>query len=369
MNKHQLIGAEVSLYTGKLRCYLQYKGIAFGDVLATREIYRDIIIPRTGVRYIPVLITDDGQALQDTTVIIDALEQRYPQRGVYPTAPLQRLIAVLLETYADEWLVMPAMHYRWSFAENRDFAIREFGRTSAPDASAEEQWAIGEETSKPFASALPKLGVNADNSAAIETSYLALLKDLHHHFAHYPFLLGDKPCIGDFGLIGPLYAHLYRDPYSGRVLSETAPQVEAWIQRMLDPISHRHTAESDFLADDQLPNTLLPVLTRMFKEQGPVLLQTITQVKDWANNNAQAPLPRVIGECRFTVEGVAATRLTFPYMQWMWQRCADAYQQLNTNDRLRVDAWLSAVPNAVELLNTPIAQRVGRENNRVVLGS
>lgn len=54
---YQLIGAPVSLYTGKVRSYLQFKGIPFTEQLATPQVYRDLIIPRTGVRYIPVLVT------------------------------------------------------------------------------------------------------------------------------------------------------------------------------------------------------------------------------------------------------------------------------------------------------------------------
>lgn len=367
MSSHQLIGAAPSLYTGKLRCYLNYKGIAYNEVTATQAVFRDVIIPRTGVRYIPVLITDDDVALQDTTVIIDALEQRYPANPVYPSGPLQRLVSLLLETYADEWLVIPAMYYRWNFAENREFAIREFGRTSAPTASAEEQWTIGLDGSKHFSGALPRLGITEDNANAIETSYLTLLAELEQHFSHYPFLLGNKPCIGDFGLIGPLYAHLYRDPYSGRLLREKAPQVEAWILRMIDPAVNRRFGGSHFLANDEIPNTLLPVLTRMFKEQGPVLRQTIHQVHEWAAQNPDTPVPRAIGQCTFIVEDIEASRLTFPYMQWMWQRCTDAYHTLGDDDEQRANTLLEAVPGALELLNTPIAQRVGRENNRVIL--
>ncbi len=74
MKRHQLIGAPVSLYTGKARAYLRYKRIPFDEVLSTREVYRSVIVPRTGVRYIPVLITDDDVELKDTTEIIDQLE-------------------------------------------------------------------------------------------------------------------------------------------------------------------------------------------------------------------------------------------------------------------------------------------------------
>lgn len=363
MTQHQLIGAEVSLYTGKLRSYLKYKGIPFEESIASKDVYRDVIIPRTGVSYIPVFITDDDVALQDTTEIIDFLEQRYPEHSIYPTGPCQKLVSLLLETYGDEWLVIPAMHYRWSFNENREFAIAEFGRTSAPHASAEEQLAIGQANSKPFAGALPRLGVTAANIPAIEKSYLALLSDLDRHFADYPFLLGSQPSIGDFGLIGPLYAHLYRDPYSGRLMEKHAPNVVAWVKRMIEPAPQ----SGEFLPDDQLPETLLPILARLFKEQGPVLQETMKQVSHWADSHDDKSLPRAIGEITFSVEGVEATRLTFPYMQWMWQRCVDAYQQLDDADKTRTEQYLTDIPNAVELLQQSIHHRVLRENNKLQL--
>ncbi|WP_439134031.1 glutathione S-transferase family protein [Pseudomaricurvus sp.] len=363
MTQHQLIGAEVSLYTGKLRCYLKYKNIPFEEVIASKEVFRDVILPRTGVSYIPIMITEDDVALQDTTEIIDFFEQRYPEHSIYPAGACQKLIALLLETYGDEWLVIPAMHYRWSFEENREFAMAEFGRTSAPNASAEEQQAIGQANSKPFAGALPRLGVTAENIPAIEKSYLAMLSDLDAHFQQHPFLLGNKPCIGDFGLIGPLYAHLYRDPYSGRLMEERAPHVAAWVKRMIDP----EPQTGEFLPDDQVPETLLPILARMFAEQGPVLQETLSQVANWATSHDDKSLPRAIGEIAFAIEGVEATRLTFPYMQWMWQRCVDAYQQLNAAEQSQTAEFLNNVPGAVSLLSTPIEHRVVRKNNKLAL--
>ena len=208
MTQHQLIGAQVSYYTGKVRAYLQYKRIPFAEVAATREIYRDVIVPRTGVRFIPVLISDDDIAVQDSTAIIDFLERRHPDPGIYPPGAVQRLAALLLEVYADEWLVLPAMHYRWNVPENRAFAIEEFGRLSVPSADAAEQRAIGEKLAGPFAGALPALGVSAETAPAIEASYRELLADFDRHLAEHGYALGPGPAIADFALYGPLYAHL-----------------------------------------------------------------------------------------------------------------------------------------------------------------
>lgn len=361
MPQHQLIGAEVSLYTGKLRCYLQYKNIPFEEVIASQDVFKHIIIPRTGVGYIPILITDDDKAIQDTTEIIDFLETRYTAHSIYPSTPKQNLVSLLLETYGDEWLVIPAMHYRWNKEENREFAKQEFGSTSAPTATKEEQYVIGQKTSEPFAGALPRLGVTQEAIPAIEKSYMDLLAELDRHFAQHHFLLGSQPCMGDFGLIGPLYAHLYRDPYSGRIMEEHAPNVVAWIKRMIKPTP----LTGEFLANDEVPETLLPILQRMLNEQGPVIKSTINQIGNWANENTENAIERVIGKLKFTIGDAEATRLTFPYMQWMWQRGYDFYHGLNDVDKQDANNLLSKVNGFEELLNYPIQTRIKRVNNKM----
>ena len=109
---YTLYGAEFSLYSGKARSYLRKKGIPFNEVISTLNVYKSFIIPRTGVRYIPVVQTPDDKVIQDTTVIIDELESRFSDYSVYPQTPKQKQVALLLELYGDEWLLIPAMHYR-----------------------------------------------------------------------------------------------------------------------------------------------------------------------------------------------------------------------------------------------------------------
>jgi glutathione S-transferase len=364
MKRHQLIGAPVSLYTGKARAYLRYKRIPFDEVLATREIYRSVIVPRTGVRYIPVLITDDDVAIQDTTDIIDRLELRYPEPAIYPASPAQRLVALLLEVYGDEWLVLPAMHYRWNMPENRAFALREFGATSAPEATSDEQRALGEQLAKPFAGALPPLGITARSGPAIEASYTQFLADFDRHLAAFPFLLGTRPSIGDFGLFGPLYAHLYRDPYSGRAMRERAPNVAAWVERMHEPSGE----PGAFLSDDSVPPTLIPLLQRMFREQVPVLCDTATQIAAWAAlDPARSELPRALGTHDYCIEGVTEQRAIYPYSVWMWQRPQDWMRALSGAAQAGLAALLAQLPGASQALSTPIPRRVVRRDNKLVL--
>jgi glutathione S-transferase len=362
VNPNQLIGAEVSYYTGKVRAYLRYKDIPFVEIAATREVYRDVIVPRTGVRFIPVLISEDDIAVQDSTAIIDFLEQRYPDRGIYPTGAVQRLCALLLEIYADEWLLLPAMHYRWNVPENRAFAIAEFGRLSVPDASPAEQIAIGEKLAGPFAGALPALGVSPGTAPAIEASYRELLADFDRHLQAHAYALGTRPSIGDFALFGPLYAHLYRDPASGRLMRAIAPHVSAWVERLLK------TAESagSFLPEDAVPATLEPLLARMFAEFGPVLASTMNALARFVPEPPDSALPRALGTHRFRLRGVTGERAIYPFNIWRWQRAHDHYHALEGADRARADALLDRTGGR-ELLQSPIPRRLERRHNRLFL--
>lgn len=361
VGKHQLIGAEVSYYTGKVRAYLRYKGIPFEEVAATREVYRDVIMPRTGVRFIPVFISDDDVAVQDSTAIIDFLEQRYPEPTIQP-GPLQQLVALLFEVYGDEWLVIPAMHYRWNLRENRDFAVGEFGRLSAPKAKPQEQLSIGEKLSRPFAGSLPSLGVTQATTAAIEASYLEFLADFEAHLQSHQYLLGGRPSVGDFSFFGPLYAHLYRDPESGRLMRERAPAVTAWVERMNQP----PPTCGDFPSEDRIPRTLTPLLRRMFEEQGPVLMSTIQHLENWAKGTIERSLPRAIGMHDFKLGQTIGQRSVSPFNLWRWQRAYDYYHNLAPPERTRADALLASTGGAA-LMQTPIRQRVLRVNNRLVI--
>src|SRR5262245_65546391 len=119
--------AEISYFSGKVRPALRYKAVPYVEKLPTRAAYKDVIIPRTGLAFIPILITPEDETWQDTSEILDALEARVPDPPLYPRTPLLRTLALLFELYADEFLVLPAMHYRWSLPESEAKARADFG--------------------------------------------------------------------------------------------------------------------------------------------------------------------------------------------------------------------------------------------------
>lgn len=363
---YELYGSECSYFSGKVRAYLRYKRIPFVEYLNTPDVYREVILPRVGWPVIPVIVTPEGETLQDTSDMIDALELRFPEAPVYPTTTKQRLAGLLLEVYADEWLKIPAMHYRWN--KNYDFAISEFGKMSAPGQPEDVQREAGLKISKPFAGALPFLGVTPKTEAAIETSYEGLLGELDRHFAVYEFLFGTKPSIGDFGLIGPLYAHQYRDPASGELMKRIAPNVARWVERMMKP---PHPKGGEFLARDEMPDTVIPILSRMMREMIPVLVSTAHHFAKWVAETPGAkegaePIPRAIGTHMFTLEGARDSRAIFPFDLWMLQRPLDFIAGLNEEDKLRAADLLGAAGGET-FLDFPPFPRLARKNFKLAL--
>merc|ERR1719230_121766 len=87
-HEYTLIAAPHSYFSGKLRAYLRFKCIPFKELPASAEVMESVVKAKTGVRYIPVVITPSGVALQDTTVIIDYFESFVePKHSIYPSTP------------------------------------------------------------------------------------------------------------------------------------------------------------------------------------------------------------------------------------------------------------------------------------------
>jgi glutathione S-transferase len=359
-----LYGSEHSLFTGKARAYLRFKGLSWEERVASRDVYLNIILPNIGAPIIPVLETAVGEYVQDTTDIIDFLEQRHPQVPVYPEGPVQRLVALLLELYGDEWLLIPAMHYRWSVLDQQhDFVMSEFGKLSAPTASYEEQIAIGAKTSRPFSGMVPALGITAQTIPGIEASYLDFLAQLNEHLSHFDFLLGSRPSIGDFGFMGPLYAHLGRDPVPKALMQERAPHVYAWVERMNNP----QPLAGEYLAHDRIPETLLPILATMCKDQLPDVLDAIEQNSAWVDANPPGSrIPRFLGMHRFTFGFATGERCVSSYAQWLFQRAWRHYQSLTDDDRARADQLLESI-GGLAAMNVPLRHWLERRPGQLEL--
>lgn len=365
MSVNKLYAAEVSLYSGKARAYLRYKQVDFQEVLPSFDVIRDVLEPRTGVRMIPVLITEDDDVIQDTTVIIDRVEQLVPERPVLPVAPKQRFIAQLLELYADEWLLMPAMHYRWAYPRHHlAFIAREFGALFQPSWPEWSHLFAGLPLVAYFGLGHgPVLGIDGKTRAEIERWYERFLTQFERHLVEHDYILGDAPTVADFGFMAPLYAHLWRDPYSGALMRRLAPRVYDWVERMNDPSAQRFGA---LVADDVIPETLAPILRHALHEHLPIVLDTWSRIEQWARENpARARVPRFVGRHEFRLGAARSTRAVQSYTAWMSQRMFDAWRELDDSDRQELSDWLGV--GLVAPLGFERPFELGRQRGKIVI--
>jgi glutathione S-transferase len=331
MGVYRFYGTEVSYFSGKVRPALRFKGLDYEEIQPTLQVYREVILPRTGLAFIPVLLTPDDQMLQDTSVILDELERRHPAPALYPSTPVQRVVAYLFELYADEFMTLPAMHYRWSFPESEAKARSDFAASNGdPDrASAFADRMKG---------SLPVLGVTAATAPAIEAHLRELLAALSEHFEAQPFLLGEQMSLADCALLGPMYAHLYLDAVPGRLLRETARPVCGWIERMNAP----RPVTGPWTARDALAPTLRPVLELIGRDAVPIHRDDLEAVLAWATDHRDQwrPPPRGLGFHETSLRGVAMSRMTSAYSLFMLQRPLDAYASLAPAERAAVESAL-----------------------------
>lgn len=355
-DSYRLYGWEMSLYSGKLRAYLRYKDIPFHErrphLLDMREIQK-----RVGARVMPVVRTPEGEWLQDTSHVIDVLEQRFPGVAIVPVTPRQRVAAYLLEAWGDEFWLPAAMHYRWNFPENYPAGFqREGGDNLLPGAPRVlKNWMISK-VAGAMSSYLPGLGVVPEQQATIERWTETMCDALDAHFAQHPYLLGTRPSIGDFGLIGPLYAHLGRDPYPARTLIAPRRHLAAWIQRMLHP---PEPLSGTFLVDDEVPTSLMPIFASVFGEFWPQLQETLT-VMQQETPSAGRNYRRALGAIDIPMAGNRYRLAARPYSVWMAARALDAYTELSPDGRHSVDHWLQGLgaTEAIQL-RLPRLQRRG----------
>lgn len=334
----------LSYYSGKTRAYLRYKGIAHVEK-PPRIWTLKTIRKHAGVTVMPVVVTPEGEWLQDSSFIMDRLEQRFAPAPVLPETPCQRLAAHILEAWGDEFWLPSAMHYRWSFAENFEQCFeREGGDYLLPYAPRALKNRLIARAAAQMRDFLPGLGVVPAQHACIEAWTEHMLDLLNAHFAAVPYLLGSRPSYGDFGLIGPLFAHLGRDPYPSRVLIQPRPHLKNWIARMQHPLRPRY---GEFLPRDEVPTTLAPIFQSIFAEFWPFLEKAQGEVtRALPSLQPGRGLRRSLGEVEFPMGRNFYKRLATPFSLWMIQRALDAYGAFGAAEKASADGWLAAVGGA-----------------------
>ncbi len=417
---YRLFTWELSYFSGKVRAYLRYKERmgdlvdGFEDVLATQELIAGWLTPATGSGAVPQMQTGDGAWVQDSSDIIDFIEARHDEVPVAPNAtdaPRQALASYLIELLADEWMVVPAFWERWYYClpeaepNHLDYNTMQWGSAFAAGASGTERLAAGrfvienlfalsEARTNPKGTyaGLVHLGCTEATEQAWWASMENILGLLDVHFGAHDFVLGGLPSLGDFGLLGPLYAHLYRDATSGFMLRTQHPIVSEWVERTNGHNVSARTydqrlyslgengelvgrpATSDggqWLTEDRVPSSLDALVAVFFDEMWPMLTSTMEKTAAFIESDAHEPGGGLPGKTftadlpwyahqtgegalthDFEIGGIQSRRMVVPYHVWMLQRLAVIVEEATASEagRASVTTWLEQFSNGGQLL-------------------
>jgi len=377
--------------------YKEFHGaLKYEEILATQDLIQNYLIPATGANVVPQVQAPNDEWLQDSSEIIDILEENHPEAPVIPTGPRQRLASYLIELLADEWMLPWGFWERWHYSlkdvvpNHEAFNAQQWGILFNPEGTGLERREAArfvfkgimgidnpeEATFGPY-SGLRQLGVTEKTEEAWTDSMRNMLSLLETHFDTHDYVLGGRPTLGDFALMGPLYAHLYRDPVPGFMMRTEFPLVCEWIERTngSDEASARSYKQTyyklengelvgqpasrnggELPTNDQIPESLLPFLSVFFDEMWPALkanIKTVTNYLAGTDVDKAAPLPGKsfyappeFSELQskggalsyeFEIGGVSEAKMASPYQIWMIQRMNNAMSSALGNEEQKAD--------------------------------
>lgn len=228
---YRIYGSELSPYSVKVRSYFRYRGLPHEWILRSPSV-QDEFQKYAKLPLVPLVVTPEGEGIQDSTPIIERMESSGPVLA--PADPALAFLSALLEEYGDEWGNKWMFHYRWRYqpdiwATAERIALQMMG-AQGPLAVAQARTAVAER----MTGRIGFVGSNAVTEPLIEASFKRVVGLLESHLAVRPYLLGGRPSMADLGIWAQLY-EAATDPTPGAILRASAPNVMRWVQRMLSP--------------------------------------------------------------------------------------------------------------------------------------
>lgn len=297
--EYNLIGRPESGYSMKVCSALRYKGVAYQwvDRFSNEKLYQ----AHAKVQLIPLIFLPDGSAMQDSTPILELLEENHPEPSFHPADPGLRFISELLEEYGDEWVNKLMFYYRWAYipdqkCRSKSLAIGIVGGRTSGFIGRLLGPLVAPLVVKRMLPRMDFAGANVNNAPLLIESFTNLVSMLENHLLHRSYLLGERPCFGDFGLWGQLH-QAHSDPSCREILKANGPSVIAWIERMENPKK---------LGDFETLEALAPTLQAIFKKEIGVrfLAWSVANAKAWEAGEKQTEL---------TMDGRPYYQNTFKY--------------------------------------------------------
>jgi hypothetical protein len=128
-------------------------------------------------------------------------------------------------------------------------------------------------------------------------------------------------------------------------------------------------ASSDFLANDEIPETLIPVLKILAEDFVPETLAAAELINSWLAEHqpqsgtvAVGRLAEALGTADFAVQGETITALAQPHRFFLLQRVQDAFTELSDEKQTEISALLEAC-GMKSLLAAGLSRRIVRSEN------
>ena len=311
----EIYGIEASPYSVKLRAFCRYRPIKYRWISRMPQFHPQTSKLKPSI--MPAIRYSDGHFETDSTPIITALDRSAPAaRSVFLKTPALNFLNLLIEDFADEWLVKSIFHYRFTYADDRAFGPRWVMDDAFPDIDSAE---LSEKTAMFLnrqTERMPIVGCTPDNKEIIEWTYHETLNILEPFVALERFLFGSAPSLADFGLFGVLKT-LATDPTPMQIMRDEAPRLDNWIRRV-DDLSGVDGTLSDDL-------DISPTLTRLITVINETYLPYLR-----ANAEAYAKNENTFS---VTLKGHQYQQSTFKYQVKCLDALQSAFDALSPTDR------------------------------------
>ncbi|TVS14681.1 MAG: glutathione S-transferase [Gammaproteobacteria bacterium] len=321
----RLKGAPGSPYTRKMLALLRYRRIPYEFLIGNQA--DDLGLPKPKVELLPTFYLPNAsgeiEAVVDSTPLIRRFERDRPDRSVIPPDPALAFIDALLEDYADEWLTKAMFHYRWWYEADIDKAASILPLWRDPFMSPETHERMRQFIAERQIARLYVVGSNAVTAPVIEASYVRFLDLFEALLQRQPFLMGQRPGSGDFGIYAQLTQLAKFDPTPMALALERAPRVCAWVDAV-DDLSGHPAPDSGWLANASAREVLGGLLAEVGRVYVPALLA-----------NAKA-LESGEKQWHTTIDGQRWEQPTFPYQVKCLQSLREAHAALDASAKRTV---------------------------------